>query len=154
MGDGYEALVRAAQAEGDPGAIAALAGQAAVGGVLTVERFSAILRERATVTRAWQLFLEHRPVVLLPVSAELPFDANLDLRDEVSYRRVWRAQSTMVGRPFTGLPCLALAMPSSADRPVGIQIVAGRYREDLCLAAGEAIEARSDQVQVALRDIA
>jgi amidase len=24
---------------------------------------------------------------------------------------------------------------------VGVQIVAGRYREDLCLAAGEAIEA-------------
>ena len=26
--------------------------------------------------------------------------------------------------------------------PVGVQIVAGRFREDLCLAAGEAIEAR------------
>jgi Asp-tRNA(Asn)/Glu-tRNA(Gln) amidotransferase A subunit family amidase len=26
--------------------------------------------------------------------------------------------------------------------PVGVQIVAGRYREDLCLRAGEAIEAR------------
>jgi len=152
MGDGYEAMVRAAQAEGDPGAIAALAGQAPVGRALTVERFSAILRERATVTRAWQVFLERCPVVLLPVSAELPFDANLDLRDDASYRRVWEAQITMVGLPFTGLPCLALAMPSAADRPVGIQIVAGRYREDLCFAAGEAIESRSDRVQVALRN--
>jgi amidase len=26
--------------------------------------------------------------------------------------------------------------------PVGVQIIAGRYREDLCLRAGEAIEAR------------
>ena len=25
--------------------------------------------------------------------------------------------------------------------PVGVQVVSGRYREDLCLAAGEAIEA-------------
>jgi len=25
--------------------------------------------------------------------------------------------------------------------PVGVQVVAGRFREDLCLAAGEAIEA-------------
>jgi amidase len=154
MGDGYDALVRAAQAEGDPGAIAALAGQAAVAGALTVERFSAILRERATVTRAWQLFLERCPVVLLPVSAELPFDANLDLRDDASYQRVWRAQSTMVGLPFTGLPCLALAMPADADRPVGVQIVAGRYREDLCLAAAEAIESRSAPVRVALTDAA
>jgi len=30
--------------------------------------------------------------------------------------------------------------PSSRFGPVGVQIVAGRYREDLCLRAGEAIE--------------
>ncbi|MEM5329384.1 hypothetical protein VSR34_22720 [Paraburkholderia sp. JHI2823] len=28
------------------------------------------------------------------------------------------------------------------DVPVGVQIVAGHFREDLCLLAGEAIEAR------------
>jgi amidase len=28
------------------------------------------------------------------------------------------------------------------NTPVGVQLVAGRFREDLCLAAGEAIEAR------------
>jgi len=27
--------------------------------------------------------------------------------------------------------------------PVGVQLVAGRFREDLCLAAGEIIEARA-----------
>jgi amidase len=154
MGDGYEALVRAAGAEGDPGAIAALQGQASVAHGLTGERLSAILRERATVTRAWQVFLERCPVVLLPVSAELPFDAHLDLRDDASYRRVWSAQVTMVGLPFAGLPCLSLAMPSAAERPVGVQIVAGRYREDLCLAAAEAIESRSEKLQVALLNAA
>jgi amidase len=30
----------------------------------------------------------------------------------------------------------------AVDNMVGVQIVAGRYREDLCLRAGEAIEAR------------
>ena len=32
---------------------------------------------------------------------------------------------------------------------VGVQVVAGRYREDLCLAAGEAIEAAGPLVTIA-----
>jgi amidase len=40
-----------------------------------------------------------------------------------------------------GLPCLAVATGLVGSVPVGVQVVAGRFREDLCLAAGEAIEA-------------
>jgi amidase len=155
MGDGYEGMLNAALADGDAGAIAALTGQAAIGKSITAQTLSNALKLRATVARAWQVFLERFPVVLLPVSAELPFDANLDLRDAVSYERCWRAQSTMVGLPMTGLPCMSLATGGATDesggeRPVGIQIVAGRFREDLCLAAGAAIESRSPKVRIAL----
>ena len=96
---------------------------------------------RATLTRLWEMFLAQYPVLLLPVSAELPFTDNLDLQGEVAYERVWRAQMTQIGLPFMGLPGLSVAMGNVGDRPVGVQVVAGRYREDLCLAAGEAIEA-------------
>jgi amidase len=152
MGDGYDAMLQSAQADGDAGAIAALSGQEAVAKALTLRSYSDALKLRATVTRAWQLFLERYPVVLLPVSAELPFDADLDLRDAASYERCWRAQATMVGLPITGLPCLSLATGAVHDRPVGVQILAGRFREDLCLAAGEAIESRGPQVTVASPD--
>jgi amidase len=40
-----------------------------------------------------------------------------------------------------GLPALAVSTGLVGRTPVGVQIVAGRYREDLCLLAGEAIEA-------------
>ena len=40
-----------------------------------------------------------------------------------------------------GLPGLAVATGLEGAVPVGVQLVAGRYREDLLLAAGEAIEA-------------
>jgi amidase len=43
--------------------------------------------------------------------------------------------------PFMGLPGLTVSTGLVGRIPVGIQIVSGRYREDLCLAAGEAIEA-------------
>jgi len=143
MGDGYEAMVEAARLEGDPGAIAALAGQAGVAASLTAARLSTALAQRATLARAWQEFFGARyPVLLMPASAELPFAADLDLQGAEAYARVWAAQTPMIGLPLTGLPSLVVSTGMAGASPVGVQLVAGRFREDLCLAAGEAIEAR------------
>ena len=142
MGDGYQGLVEAAEREGDIGAITALAGQAQLVRAMQVGDLSAALSKRLGIARAWQLFLERHPVVLLPVSAELPFASDLDLQGPKSYERVWRAQLTMIALPLTGLPALTVSTALVGRTPVGVQIVAGRFREDLCLAAGAAIEAR------------
>ncbi|WP_223881648.1 amidase family protein [Affinibrenneria salicis] len=150
MGDGYEKLVAAAQQEGDPGAIAALAGQKALAESVTLADFSGALSRRLGIARQWAQFLQRYPVVLLPVSASLPFASDLDLQGEAAYRQVWRAQLPMIGLPLTGLPALSLCTGYLADNtPLGIQIVAGRFREDLCLAAGADIEARSPRLPLA-----
>lgn len=147
MADGWQAMLRTAEREGDAGAIAALTGQARIGRDMTAERLSAALVQRATITRHWQLFMRRHAVVLLPASAELPFADDLDLQGPENYERVWRAQMTMIGLPLTGLPALVVSTGTvqgpHGPSPVGVQLVAGRYREDLCLAAGEAIEART-----------
>ncbi|MFV1991206.1 MAG: amidase family protein, partial [Acidimicrobiales bacterium] len=39
-----------------------------------------------------------------------------------------------------GLPSVAVPVGISDGLPQGVQVVGGRYREDLCLNAGEAIE--------------
>jgi amidase len=93
------------------------------------------------LTREWQLFFETYAVLLMPVSGELPFPDGLDLRDEASFARVWRAQIPQIGIPFMGLPGLTVSTGLVGRVPVGVQVVSGRYREDLCLLAGEAIEA-------------
>ncbi|WP_373824077.1 amidase family protein, partial [Achromobacter insuavis] len=149
MADGYEGMVEAARKEGDRGALTALEGQREHVAGMDLAKFSAVLTRRATLTRLWELFLADYPVLLLPVSAELPFADNLDLQGEAAYRRVWRAQMTQIGLPFMGLPGLTVAMGSAGGSPVGVQVVAGRYREDLCLAAGEVIEAAGPAVEVA-----
>ncbi len=149
MADGYEGMVEAARKEGDRGALTALEGQRARVADMDMAKFSAVLTRRATLTRLWELFLAQYPVLLLPVSAELPFTDNLDLQGDAAYERVWRAQMTQIGLPFMGLPGLSVAMGCAGDRPVGVQVVAGRYREDLCLAAGEAIEAAGPMVTLA-----
>ena len=142
MGDGYQGLVEAARREGDPGAIAALAGQQQLAGNMQPGDLSSALAKRLGIARQWQLFLELHPVLLLPVSAELPFENDLDLQGAEAYERVWRAQLTMIALPLTGLPALTVSTSLVGRTPVGVQVVAGRFREDLCLAAGAAIEAR------------
>ncbi|QIG93977.1 MULTISPECIES: amidase family protein [unclassified Bradyrhizobium] len=138
LGDGYEAQLAFAEREGDPGALACLRGVRA-----RVHPFdlSRALTRRATLTREWFAFFDKYPVLLMPVSGELPFPDHLDRKDEASFARVWHAQLPQIAIPFMGLPGLVVSTGLVGRIPVGVQLVAGRYREDLCLAAGEAVEA-------------
>ena len=141
LGDGYEAQLDAAEREGDPGALACLRGNRAKVFPFDAAAFSRTLTRRATLTRDWLLFFERYPVLLMPVSGELPFADGLDRRDDASFARVWRAQLTQIAIPFMGLPGLTVSTGLVGRVPVGVQVVSGRFREDLCLLAGEAIEA-------------
>jgi amidase len=141
LGDGYEAQLEAAEREGDGGALACLRGNRAKVFPFDAAAFSRALTRRATLTRQWLEFFEKYAVLLMPVSAELPFPDGLDRKDDASFARVWRAQLTQIAIPFMGLPGLTVSTGLVGRVPVGVQVVSGRYREDLCLAAGEAIEA-------------
>jgi amidase len=149
FGDGYQGMVDAAEREGDPGAIACLRGQKRKLVDFENGGLSKALVRRSTLVRDWELFLQTYAVVLMPVSGELPFPDGLDLQGEAAFERVWRAQMPQIGIPFMGLPALAVSTGMVGRVPVGVQVVAGRYREDLCLAAGEAIEANGPAVTVA-----
>jgi len=141
LGDGYEAQLAMAEREGDPGALACLRGNRAKVFPFDADAYSRALTRRATLTREWLQFFETYAVLLMPVSGELPFPDGLDMRDEASFARVWRAQLTQIAIPFMGLPGLTVSTGLVGKVPVGVQVVSGRYREDLCLLAGEAIEA-------------
>jgi amidase len=141
LGDGYEAQLAAAEHEGDPGALACLRGNRAKVFPFDADALSKALTRRATLTREWLEFFEKYPVLLMPVSGELPFPDHLDRQDAASFERVWRAQLPQIAIPFMGLPGLTVSTGLVGRIPVGVQVVSGRYREDLCLLAGEAIEA-------------
>jgi amidase len=141
LGDGYEAQLAAAEREGDPGALACLRGNRSKVFPFDAAAFSKALTRRATLTREWLQFLETYSVLLMPVSAELPFPDGLDTRDEASFIRVWQAQIPQIAIPFMGLPALTVSTGLVGRIPVGVQVVSSRFREDLCLLAGEAIEA-------------
>lgn len=141
LGDNYEAQLAFAEMEGDPGALACLRGNRAKVFPFDTADYSATLTRRATLVREWLLFMAQHPILLMPMSGELPFPDLLDQKDDESFKRVWHAQLTQIALPFFGLPALSVATGLVGRSPVGVQLVSQRFREDLCFAAGEAIEA-------------
>ncbi len=106
--------------------------------------YLAALGEREARLRQWQLFLEQYPVLVMPVSAEPPLPIDYDLRDGATTAGLIAAQRPLLAISVLGLPAVSVpAIHPAGGIPLGVQVVAGRYREDLCLAAAEAIEAHA-----------
>jgi len=141
LGDGFAQQAEAAARDGDPGALATIAGVRSKVGGLPPDVVARSLIRRTTLMREWRLFFTKHPVLLLPVSAELPFPDNLDLQGDAGYQRVWEAQLIMRAISALGLPALTVSTKLIGSVPVGVQIVASHYREDLCFLAGKSIEA-------------
>ncbi len=101
------------------------------------------LAERARVVREWQRFFERVPLVLAPVCTEPVYERGFDLESRERTAALWRECVTLTAVPVLGVPGLAVPTGVVDGLPTGVQILAPRFREDLCLAAGEAIEARA-----------
>jgi amidase len=142
LGDGYAGLVDAANRDGDRAAITVVAAVRGMAEPLPCDVVSHAMVLRTTIQREWRLFFAKYPVLLLPVSGELPFPDGLDLQGEAGFQRVWNAQLPLRAPPALGLPGLAVATNLIGSVPVGVQILASHFREDLCLLAGKEIEAR------------
>jgi amidase len=146
-------MARGAQAavaqEDDPDANHVLAEMRKLTPVPDMNEVLDALQARMGFLRDWQMFLAQYPVLICPVSAEPPFPDLLDLQD---FPRVIEAQLTQVGLPLLSLPGMSVFTgfgEGPAGRvPLGAQLIAGRYREDILLAAAEAIEARGPAITV------
>jgi amidase len=111
------------------------------------------LAARAGLVREWQLFFETTPLVLAPVSTEPVYERGFDLESAERSGRLWRECATLTGVPVLGIPGLAVATGMADGAPTGVQVLAPRFREDLCLAAAEVIESRSGLTPLLPTDI-
>jgi amidase len=71
----------------------------------------------------------------------LPFPVGHDLVDAATTATIIAAQAPMLAISVLGLPAVSVPTGLSDRVPVGVQIIAGRNREDLCLDAAEVVEA-------------
>ena len=141
LGDGWPAFRAAVEREGDPGALAIMHGVAGLAESLAPDVIATTLVRRNTIARDWSRFLATHPLLLVPVSGELPFPDNEDMKGEAALARVLEAQLIQTGLPLMGLPGIVVSTGMVGTTPVGVQIIGARYREDLMLEAATAIEA-------------
>ena len=139
--DGFAALAGAVARDGDPGAQAVINAMRRRVESFPADVIARALVRRTTLMREWDQFLANYAVLLLPVSMELPFPDGLDLESEAGFERVWKAQFPMRALAPFGVPGLTVSTKLLGTLPIGVHVVARRYREDLCLFAGEVIEA-------------
>jgi GTP-binding protein LepA len=100
--------------------------------------------ERFRLARAWACFLDDHPVVVLPTWYQPPFDHHADLsEDPVAIRDLYDGVFTpIVPANLLGLPATQIPVGlNDGGRPLGVQFVADRHREDLTLAAATVVEA-------------
>jgi amidase len=100
------------------------------------------LARRTGWIRRWNLFLRDYPLVLCPVSFEPPFAQGRDTASKQSALFLRDVQMPNFTIPVLGLPAISVPTGSPNGVPMGVQLVAPRFREDLLLDAAEVIEAR------------
>lgn len=127
---------------GDPGLERSMRFWWDICGATTLAEYLAALGERDTLIRHWQVFMERYPLVVMPAFGMPSAEAWCDQRDRDGMEFLLRHARFLLGLSVLGLPVLAMPVGSHAGRPLGVQIVGRRFREDSCFEAGEAIEMR------------
>jgi amidase len=124
--------------------IGALDGILHMATILDLPGYIQAVARRARVLRDWLRVLETYPVILAPVSVQPTPAYDADLQGDAALARIFRNDLRFVGAiSVLGLPVATTPAGLTAKgHPVGVQLIASRYREDLALAAAEAIEAR------------
>lgn len=101
------------------------------------------IAHRSRIIREWVGFLETWPLILTPVSVKPPWPVNADLGGDAAVREIfWNDFRFTSAISVLGLPAAATPVGLVGGHPVGVQIIGQRFREDLCLDAAAAIEAR------------
>jgi len=98
------------------------------------------LARRQTLARNWAVFLQDYPLVLMPVSWQRPVKQDMDTGTVEETRALVDAQSPLLATAALGMPGLSVPTGMSGGVPVGVQLMAWRFREDLLLQAGQVIE--------------
>ena len=99
---------------------------------------------RNTHIRAWQLFFEDYPVVLAPTTVKPTPGPREDTISPERVREIfWNDIRFISAINVLGLPSAVVPVTLHKGRPIGVQLIAGRYREDLALDAASAIEKRA-----------
>jgi len=109
-----------------------------------VAAWSQLMADRDGIARGWSTFMADRPLLLSPTWTQLPFEHGFDSATPAGSAVTKELMRPVVPANLLGLPsaCVPAGRDEETGLPIGVLITGRRLREDLCLEAAEAIEAR------------
>ena len=107
----------------------------------SLESFMDALQNRARISRNWNKFFDEYPLILCPVTGDLPFPDLKDLESQDSFDLVFDSMLPQIAPPYLGLPGLSFATNKTPSNiPLGVQFISRKYREDILLDVGYDLE--------------
>lgn len=120
---------------------------------LDIGAYMTAISERSRLLRDWLLFLERWPIVLTPASVCSTPGPRADLDGDDRLREFLRNDLRFISAiNVLGLPAAVVPVGLHDGHPVGVQLIASRYREDLCLQSARAIERQAGVLAYRLWD--
>ena len=98
------------------------------------------LAQRDLLLWRWLAFMRRYPLVVMPTLGDPAPPHNLDTTREGQARVPDSLRVSLIA-PLLGVPTFAVPVGNHGRLRPGVQILAPLFREDLCLDAGEVIEA-------------
>ncbi|SEK48814.1 amidase [Streptacidiphilus jiangxiensis] len=106
-------------------------------------------RRAALITELQELLGRER-LLLTPVSAEPPFEQDADIASPERAAQLVAAQWPMAAVPILGLPAATVPSALVDGLPMSVQLIGGRFEEELVLDAAQAIEDRTPRLRPGL----
>jgi amidase len=97
--------------------------------------------KRHQIARAWSEFFADYPLIVGPTWCEPQFEHGYDVANAGSAADIVNLMRFVTPMNLLGIPVVCVPTGVAAGLPTGVQVIGDRFREDLCLAAGSAIEA-------------
>ncbi|WP_067823214.1 amidase [Nocardia inohanensis] len=109
---------------------------------LDLAGYMTALGERLTRRAAWSRFLAEHPIVLGPVSTELPWPVGYDLGGVAQVATMYAAHRLTIAANYLALPAVTVPAGISAEGlPIGVQLITAPFTERRALTAAAHIEA-------------
>ena len=105
---------------------------------------SRVMVARDSIARAWSMFMAEHPLILSPTWTTLPFTHGFDLGGSEAAAAVLELMRPVVPANLLGLPsaCVPAGLDPASGLPVGVLLTGRRMRDEECLDAAEAVEAK------------
>jgi amidase len=105
---------------------------------------SQLYLQRDGIARVWSLFMAEHPILLTPTWTQLPFELGFDVDGPGAAAATKALMGPVTPANLLGLPCACVpaGLDAPSNLPIGVLLTGQRFREDLCLDAAEAVEAR------------